>query len=203
MKSPIETFTNWVKTGRDEGMEKNHKEPVKKMIELILSSNKQFSIIDAGCGNGWAVRLISSNKNCLVASGVDGSKLMIKKAKKIDKKNKYFHGDLNNWIPKKKVDVVMSMEVFYYFEDPKSLISKIYHEWLNPGGQLVIGLDFYFENPDCHNWQEQTGVSIMKLLKINDWIKLFKKVGFKEVNKYQFCQNKSWMGTLVIQGIKI
>jgi hypothetical protein len=43
----------------------------------------------------------------------------------------------------------------------------------------------------------------MKLLKINDWIKLFKKVGFKEVNKYQFCQNKSWMGTLVIQGIKI
>ena len=85
MKSPIETFTNWVKTGKDEGMEKNHKEPVKKMIELILSSNKQFSIIDAGCGNGWAVRLISNNKNCLVASGVDGSKLMIKKAKKIDK----------------------------------------------------------------------------------------------------------------------
>ena len=36
MKSPIETFTNWVKTGKDEGMEKNHKEPVKKMIELIL-----------------------------------------------------------------------------------------------------------------------------------------------------------------------
>ena len=85
MKSPIETFTNWVKTGKDEGMEKNHKEPVKKMIELILSSNKQFSIIDAGCGNGWAVRLISKNENCLVASGVDGSKLMIKKAKKIDK----------------------------------------------------------------------------------------------------------------------
>ena len=35
MKSPIETFTNWVKTGKDEGMEKNHKEPVKKIIELI------------------------------------------------------------------------------------------------------------------------------------------------------------------------
>ena len=77
MKSPIETFTDWVKSGKDEGMEKNHKEPVKKMIELILLSNKQFSIIDAGCGNGWAVRLISSNKNCLVASGVDGSKLML------------------------------------------------------------------------------------------------------------------------------
>ena len=90
MKSPIETFTNWVKTGKDEGMEKNHKEPVKKMIELILLSKKQFSLIDAGCGNGWAVRLISSNKNCLVASGVDGSKLMIKKAKKIDKKINIF-----------------------------------------------------------------------------------------------------------------
>ena len=39
MKSPIETFTDWVRIGKDEGMEKNHKEPVKKMIELILSSN--------------------------------------------------------------------------------------------------------------------------------------------------------------------
>jgi len=203
MKSPIDTFTNWVKTGRDLGMEKNHKEPVKKMIKLILRSNKEFSIIDAGCGNGWAVRLISCNKSCIVASGVDGSKLMIKKAKKIDKRNKYFHGDLNSWIPKKKVDVVMSMEVFYYFEDPQSLISKIYDEWLNPGGQLVIGIDFYFENSDCHNWQEQTGVSIMKLLKINDWIRFFNIAGFKEVNKYQFCQFKSWKGTLVIQGSKI
>ena len=97
----------------------------------------------------------------------------------------------------------MSMEVFYYFEDPKSLISKIYDEWLNPGGQLVVGLDFYFENPDSHNWQEQTGVSIMKLLKIDDWIKIFKNAGFNEVNKYQFCQSKSWNGTLVIQGSKI
>mgnify|MGYP006259783733 CR=1 FL=1 len=96
MKSPIETFTNWVKTGKDEGMEKNHKEPVKKMIELILSSNKQFSIIDAGCGNGWAVRLISSNKNCLVASGVAGSKLMIKKAKKIYRK-RYMYAHLWRW----------------------------------------------------------------------------------------------------------
>ena len=32
----------------------------------------------------------SNNKNCLVASGVDGSKLMIKKAKKIDKKTNIF-----------------------------------------------------------------------------------------------------------------
>ena len=32
-------------------MEKNHKEPVKKMIELILLSKKKFSIIDAGCGS--------------------------------------------------------------------------------------------------------------------------------------------------------
>ena len=97
----------------------------------------------------------------------------------------------------------MSMEVFYYFEDPESLIAKIYDEWLNPGGQLVVGLDFYFENPDCHNWQEQTGVSIMKLLKISDWVKLFKNAGFKEVHNYQFCQSKSWNGTLVIQGSKI
>ena len=69
-------------------------------------------------------------------------------------------------------------------------------------GQLVIGLDFTLKILIA-TIGKQTGVSIMKLLKIDDWIKLFKNAGFKEVNKYQFCQSKSWNGTLVIQGSKI
>ena len=45
MKSPIETFSEWVKNGKDDGMEKNHYEPVSKIIELINSTDKKFNII--------------------------------------------------------------------------------------------------------------------------------------------------------------
>ena len=65
MKSPIETFSEWVKNGKDDGMEKNHYEPVSKIIELINSTENNFNIIDAGCGNGWAVRLVANEKNCI------------------------------------------------------------------------------------------------------------------------------------------
>ncbi len=51
MKTPIETFSNWVRNGKDDGMEKNHFEPVSKMFDIIVNSKGKFSIIDAGCGN--------------------------------------------------------------------------------------------------------------------------------------------------------
>ena len=108
MKSPIETFSEWVKNGKDDGMEKNHYEPVSKIIELINSTENKFNIIDAGCGNGWAVRLVANEKNCKSACGVDGSQLMIQKAKKNDPINNYIHANLNTWNPITKVDVVMS-----------------------------------------------------------------------------------------------
>ena len=61
MKSPVETFSNWVRNGKDDGMEKNHFESVSKMFKLIINSKDKFSLIDAGCGNGWAVRYISKH----------------------------------------------------------------------------------------------------------------------------------------------
>ena len=203
MKSPIETFSEWVKNGKDDGMEKNHYEPVSKIIELINSTENKFNIIDAGCGNGWAVRLVANEKNCKSACGVDGSQLMIQKAKKNDPINNYIHANLNTWNPITKVDVVMSMEVFYYFKNPQKIINNIFNYWLNQNGRLIIGVDFYYENPQCHDWQKQTGVSIMKLLKIKEWTDLFKKAGFKDVKKHQFCASREWKGTLVVEGAKI
>ena len=203
MKSPIETFSEWVKNGKDDGMEKNHYGSVSKIIELVNSADKKFNIIDAGCGNGWAVRLVANEKNCKSACGVDGSLLMIQKAKKNDPINNYIHANLNTWNPITKVDVVMSMEVFYYFKNPQKIINNIFNYWLNQNGRLIIGVDFYYENPQCHGWQKQTGVSIMNLLKIKEWTNFFKKAGFKDVKKHQFCASGKWKGTLVVEGTKI
>ncbi len=201
MRSPIEVFSNWVETGKDDGMEKNHFKPVMKMIDL-LDSKKEFTCIDAGCGNGWLVNYLSNMNNCKKAIGVDGSVKMIAKAKK-NSDNEFYCSNLLKWKPENKVDVVFSMEVLYYFKNPINVLRNIFNNWLNKNGIFIMGIDFYYENPDCHDWQEKTGVSIMNLMKINEWEKLFKDVGFSDVKKYQFCSSGSWEGTLVIEGSKI
>ena len=58
------------------------------------------------------------------------------------------------WIPKEKVDIVHSMEVFYYFEKPEILIGRIYDNWLDNGGRLIMGIDHYIENKPSHSWKD-------------------------------------------------
>ena len=202
MKSPIEVFSNWAISGKDDGMEKNHFKPVMKMIDLYPNRNN-FTCIDAGCGNGWLVRYISKLKGCKNVIGIDGSIDMIKKAKSLDNKNNYYCHDLISWIPTQKVDVVFSMEVFYYFKNPNIIIKHICDNWLKRGGKLIMGIDHYFENEECHNWKDKIEVETMELIKINEWLHFFKKCKFKNVKKYQFFPKKNWKGTLVIEGTKV
>ena len=86
MKTPIEVFSDWAISGKDEGMKENHFKPVMKMIELFENKYKNPSIIDAGCGNGWLIRHFDENKKYTDITGVDGSKQMIAKAKSLDHK---------------------------------------------------------------------------------------------------------------------
>ena len=130
MESPIKVFSDWVISGKDEGMEKGHSPAVKNMLEFSTKGLADYSFIDAGCGNGWVVRNIGSDPKCNKAIGVDGSLNMIEKAKKLDSKNEYFCHDLMDWSPIKKVNIVHSMEVFYYFKSPDKLIKHIYDSWI-------------------------------------------------------------------------
>ena len=202
MKSPIEVFSDWVDLGKDVGMEKNHFEPVLEMINLFRTKN-EFTSIDAGCGNGWLVRYLSNYKKCKSIVGVDGSIKMIEKARSLDKNNQYFCSELSNWNPKSKVDVVFSMEVFYYFKKPEKLIKKIHDKWIKKNGKLIMGIDHYLENKECHGWKNKINISTMNLISKNEWIKYFKESGFSKVTDYQFCAKDNWKGTLVIEGTRV
>jgi len=201
-RTPIEVFSDWADNGKDVGMENGHKESVNHMLDYATKDLNQYSFIDAGCGNGWVVRNISKSHKCSSAIGIDGSLKMINKAKSLDKSNDYVCNDLNIWKPKNKVDLVHSMEVFYYFENPKNLINHIYSNWLKDNSILIIGLDYYFENTVSHSWPDDCGVSIMKLFTENEWKSFFNEVGFKNVNSWKFGVKEKWTGTLIITGVK-
>ena len=110
---------------------KNHSDAVNVMLdEIIGSQTDPFSIIDAGCGNGWVVRKINNHPLCVKAMGVDGSKEMIDKARSLDSDGIYVYSDLMDWSPKEKVNFVHSMEVLYYLREPEKLIMHILENWL-------------------------------------------------------------------------
>jgi trans-aconitate methyltransferase len=201
-RKPTTVFSEWAATGRDEPMAKGHEVAVNNMLEYALKNKKNFSFIDAGCGNGWVVRRVKAYNDCAAATGVDGAQKMIEKALSIDPTGTYHHADLSKWVPNEKVDVVHSMEVIYYLSDPKAFIAKVYKDWLKKDGRLIVGLDFYKENTASHSWPEDCGVSIMQLLPEATWTRFFKDAGFVEVDAWRVGAKEQWAGTLVITAVK-
>ncbi|MBL6649302.1 MAG: class I SAM-dependent methyltransferase [Flavobacteriaceae bacterium] len=201
-KTPIEIFSEWVDNGKDDGMEINHYDAVSAMLKQVLNNETNYSFIDAGCGNGWVVRKVSKDSNCSRAIGIDGSINMIEKAKSLDTINDYYCDELSIWKPAKKVNIVHSMEVLYYFKNPIVVLKNIFNNWLKENGKFIMGIDFYFENQPSHDWPEKTNISIMSLLSIKEWKDLFIKTGFKNIQTLRSGEKEDWKGTLIIMATK-
>jgi trans-aconitate methyltransferase len=177
-----------------------HEPAVNEILNYIYKSqNNPFSFIDAGCGNGWVVKKVGSNPKCINAYGVDGSRKMIEKAKSNDPNGKYFCKNLLSWVPKNKADIVHSMEVFYYFKSPLILTRHIVQNWMNPGGQLVVGMDHYVGNKESYSWSKDLNVH-MTLLSDNDWLEIFRESGLNKCQAWKANRTKDSPGTLVISG---
>ena len=200
MKSATTIFNEWAIKNKDDGMQMTHTPAVMDMLQYSLSPlHTEFSFIDAGCGNGWVVRYMNNKSMCETAIGVDGAIEMINKAKRLDTEGQYILSDLMDYKPMKKVDLVLSMEVFYYFSNPSKLLNHIKEHWLQSKGRLIIGIDYYKENQGCHTWSENVGTP-MKMLSRKDWIDIFITSGLSNIKHWLSCPNNDFIGTLVITG---
>ena len=147
MRHPTYVFGEWAEKGKDIGMEKGHAIPVDEMINFAIKERsnigKQFSFLDLGCGSGWVVRKVATHDLCNKAVGIDGAAQMIANAKSRGSDEEYIHADINLLNSEYKYDLIHSMEVLYYLEDPESIIKMISDSWLNKNGRLIIGIDLY------------------------------------------------------------
>ena len=196
-KNPVEFFDDWAKSNKDKGMELNHLTSVNEMLKLCLPKSQSFTFLDAGCGNGWVVNHVDNVLNCISASGVDGSKSMIKKAKSNFPNISFSLSDINQWSPTESVDIVFSMEVIYYLKDPRQFVKNIYTKWLNKKGVFICGLDFYFENQLSHDWPQKYGINIMNLLNEKEWLDMFAEYFGKKIEIFKVNSKNSLPGTLV------
>ena len=204
MKINIKTFNDWAIKNKDIAMQKGHSNAVDYMLELISMKSgvfdKAFSFLDIGCGNGWVVRKVSKLKNCKLAHGVDGAPEMIKKAKSKDNKNNYYLEDIEGWNPPNQYDIIFSMEVFYYFNNPSKIINNL-KKHLNPNGILVIGIDHYLENIPSLNWDKEYNIST-NTFSVYDWKSFFIKADLVNVSIFKYGKEKDWEGTLILLGNK-
>ena len=205
MQKPIEIFGKWAEEGKDVGMEKGHARSVKDMLNFALQERtnigKNFSFLDLGCGNGWAARKVAENTLCTDAVGLDGAEQMILNAKKIKGQVEYIHADINSYIPNRKFDLIHSMEVLYYLEDPAKKVKSFNNDWLEEQGRLIIGIDHYYENLDSHSWEEKVGTPML-MLKEAEWLDIFFASGLNDVKSWRSNPSKDWSGTLVLTGKK-
>ena len=205
MKKAIDIFGEWAEQGKDVGMENTHSMPVNDMIDFALKERanigKNFSFLDLGCGNGWVVRDVAQNKLCDLSVGIDGAKQMIANAESRGGDTKYILADINSFDSDEKYDVIHSMEVLYYLDNPSGTVKKIIDSWLNNNGRLIVGVDHYYENADSHSWQEEVGTRML-MLKESEWVNIFEMAGLNEVKSWRSGKDKDWAGTLVITGKK-
>jgi len=205
MQKATEVFGKWAEEGKDRGMEKSHAIPVEEMINFALKErlniNKNFSFLDLGCGNGWVVRNVAKNELCTKAVGIDGARQMINNAESRGEGTKYILADIDSFNSPEKYDVIHSMEVLYYLENPSEVIRKISNSWLNKNGRLIVGIDHYYENTSSHSWQEKVGTRMLMLREM-EWIQIFEDAGLSEVESWHSNKHTDWAGTLVITGKK-
>jgi len=205
MRIATEVFGEWAEKGKDIGMEKGHALAVEDMISFATQERtnlkRNFSFLDLGCGNGWVVRMLENNQLCVRSVGIDGAKQMIEKAGEDTGKSEFLLENIDTYISPDKFDLIHSMEVLYYLEDPALTIKKIADSWLNKEGRLIAGVDLYFENTESHSWEEKVGTKMM-MLKEAEWIEIFSSAGLKEVKSWRSNQNQDWAGTLVLTGKK-
>eukprot|EP00960_Hanusia_phi_P064626 765852-Hanusia_phi.AAC.11 len=209
VKRPVTALYNsWAADGRDIVMEVTHSSTFEEMWEFVLetkgASRKKFSVIDAGCGNGWAVRKMAEHPQCSDVQGVDGAALMIEKASSLDENNEktsYSIQDIQYWSPGESVDVVTLVEVLYFLDNPERTVKHITESWLKKGGRFIASLDCYRENKLSHSWEDDLGIQ-MHCMSEKAWDRVLKAAGLTDVKVWRAKPTGPWQGTLIVTGVK-
>ena len=199
MRPATEVFSDWAKLGKDSGMEHGHAPAVNEILAAAFEEMnfEKFRAVDAGCGNGWVVRMISSMENCESIIGVDGAAAMIVRADEIDSDGTYICADLQSFLPSEPVELVHSMEVLYYLDDIPAFLKSVRCNWLQKDGIFAFGIDHYQENEECHDWSEKVGVR-MAMFNESEWCDMVEEAGFEILRMFRAAPREEWAGTLAI-----
>jgi arsenite methyltransferase len=179
-----EEFNRWAEAGRGEGMEQDHLPitlPVLEKMRLATTDN----VLDVGCGAGWMSRRLANMVPEGRVVGMDISDEMIRVARRTSLEHGnilYVTGEVRE-IPWEAnfFSHAISVESSYYWPEPAAGIKEIFRV-LRAGGSAWVLINYYRDNPHCHQWGELLAVPT-HLLRAKEWIELFRAAGFGVVEQ--------------------
>ena len=179
-----ETFDDWARRGRAEGMERSHGPAARRAFDLLDLSRGAW-YLDVGCGNGYSVRWAAGAAPAGRCFGIDVSAEMIALARKLsaDLPNVEFRRMAipGSDLPRGRFEAVFSMEALYYVPDLDAAVAEI-AELLEPGGRFACAVNYYAENEASHSWPEDVGVE-MTLLDGDGWRRVLERAGLTVVDQ--------------------
>lgn len=181
-----DTFDEWVRTGKADGMERRHKRLAELMLERI-DVKPDDRVLDIGCGDGWTGQMMSKRLPEGAFVGIDVSSEMINRARaqceELD--NVLFAPAVAEEIPwaEDYFTLLLSIESAYYWPDVHSAAKEMYRVAAY-GGTFHILINYYCENPFSEGWDRETGLVLLRL-GAEDWADTFRQSGFQDVSTDQ------------------
>jgi len=175
-------FNRWAEAGRGEEMEESHL-PIVAPTLTLMDLQPADRVLDVGCGSGWLVRRLAAYLPNGSAVGIDVSDEMIRRAQLASEavpNAQFLHGTAEE-IPALPgaFTKILSVESAYYWHDPAHALGEIFRV-LAPGGSAWILINYYHENPDCHQWKPHFRIP-SHLLSAAEWQGHFRAAGFRDV----------------------
>jgi ubiquinone/menaquinone biosynthesis C-methylase UbiE len=181
-------FNQWAAEGRGEQLESHHSGFVEDTIPL-MNIQPRDRILDVGCGEGWACRLLAPLAPEGAVVGIDVSDEMIRRAraKSVAYENLLFAWADTEQIPWQQdfFTHVLCVESFYYFPDPEKALREI-HRVTAPGGSVWLINHLSKENELSLRWLDDPLKAPVQLLSAAEYGALFERCGFEDFARRMF-----------------
>ena len=173
-----EEFDEWAAEGRDKGMEERHWHTAKHALARMPIADDE-TVLDLGCGSGYAARAMQAAGGAGRAYGLDGSPEMVSNARAYtdDPRVGFLAGDFEHLpFETDSIDHVFSMEAFYYASDPMAALEEI-RRVLRSGGTFYCAVDFHADNPHTAEWTEYVDIEMTRWSR-REYRERFREAGF-------------------------
>lgn len=184
-----EEFNRWAEAGRGEEMEEHHL-PIVEPTLALMDLQPDDRVLDVGSGSGWLCRRIARKVRDRVV-GINVSDAMVRRAQLASEGNTnltFLQGRAEQ-IPWESgfFTKSISVESAYYWPDPARGLGEIFRV-LSPGGSAWLLINYYRDNPYCHQWGALLSVPT-HLLSAAEWTGLFHAAGFTAVTDRRIPDN--------------
>ncbi len=136
-----------------------------RFVKYLQTKNKNLTILDIGCGNGWFSNLMAKLKNNVV--GLDVNLEELEQANQVfntTKNLQFVYADLfqDNLPFKNKFDIITLNACVQYFKDFDLLISTL-KKFLKPNGEIHILDSPFYDVSEIDNAKKRTLVYYTKM----------------------------------------